>query len=203
MKNGEPKEKVATPPSTPQVKKEYIPPGGGISLNALDYNLKNPIARIPGIRLNIGCGNDPRASWINIDKFNTKYVDMVADIRELPFADNSIAQITAYEVLEHLPMNDLLQAAKEMYRVLKKDGDIYTIVPDLVSYCQNFINNADDDWAIFRIYGSQETEGQFHRSGFTPQRLFRLYGSVGFRSINTARIGDGGGVLDLFTQAIK
>lgn len=47
-------------------------------------------------------------------------VDYVADIRSLPFDNNSFDAVLAYEVLEHLPWEEVPSALKELHRVSKK-----------------------------------------------------------------------------------
>ena len=46
--------------------------------------------------------------------------DFVADIRKLPFDDNSYDVILAHEILEHLPWCDVDKALGELHRVTKK-----------------------------------------------------------------------------------
>lgn len=50
--------------------------------------------------------------------------DVVGDIRSLPFPDKSFDMVCAFEVLEHIPFNDLAVALKEMARVTRKDAVI-------------------------------------------------------------------------------
>lgn len=53
----------------------------------------------------------------------------VADAHELPFEDSSFSRITCIGSLEHFP--DPLAGAKEMARVLRKDGQAVIFVPNL------------------------------------------------------------------------
>ncbi len=50
--------------------------------------------------------------------------DVVADVRKLPFPDDSFDLVTAFEVLEHLPFADLEVALGELKRVSKSKAVI-------------------------------------------------------------------------------
>ncbi|MBU1987987.1 MAG: class I SAM-dependent methyltransferase, partial [Nanoarchaeota archaeon] len=47
--------------------------------------------------------------------------DVVADIRKLPFKDNSFNTILACEIIEHIPFKDVPKALSELRRVAKKN----------------------------------------------------------------------------------
>lgn len=79
------------------------------------------------VRLNIGCGAKKLDGYINIDVSKKHKPDIVADMRQLPFKSNSVDEIYADNVLEH--MSDFVGAMKEMHRVLKKGGKLFIIVP--------------------------------------------------------------------------
>lgn len=56
-------------------------------------------------------------------KYNIKFSHY--DGLKIPFKDNSFDVISAYAVLEHVPVKDLDFVVKELYRVLKKDGHLF------------------------------------------------------------------------------
>ncbi|MDO8467166.1 MAG: class I SAM-dependent methyltransferase [bacterium] len=58
--------------------------------------------------------------------------DVVADIRKLPFPDNSFDLVTAFEVLEHLPFEDVEVALAELKRV--SSGKVLISVPYKSTY---------------------------------------------------------------------
>jgi SAM-dependent methyltransferase len=85
-------------------------------------------ASASGIILNIGSGNQPcEPRTINVDMIDYKNVDVVCDIHDLPFQDNSIDAAMSIAVLEHV--KDPAKVLAEVYRVLKPGGLIFTVVP--------------------------------------------------------------------------
>ena len=82
------------------------------------------------MKLNLGCGDNLLDGYINVDKYD-KAADVQADITELPYEDNSVDKIVAYQVIEHVPynLNDKLFA--EIYRVLKPAGTAILETPDI------------------------------------------------------------------------
>lgn len=97
-----------------------------LGLNAKDFLNKY---KIKGEVINVGSG--PRRlspSIKNVDKFNYKGVDIVADIEEgTPFEDGAISGIICDNVLEHLPHPQ--KAVQELKRILKHDGLMYISTP--------------------------------------------------------------------------
>ncbi len=80
------------------------------------------------ITLNVGSGNSKILENIcNVDIFAYENVDVVCDISDLPFLDNSIDVVFNSAVLEHVPNPQ--KVVNEIYRVLKPSGVIYTAFP--------------------------------------------------------------------------
>lgn len=78
--------------------------------------------------INIGSGNSKVSDNVcNVDIFTYDNVDVVCDIENLPFKDNSIDVILNIAVLEHVPNPQ--KVIDEIHRVLKPDGVVYTAFP--------------------------------------------------------------------------
>ncbi len=187
---------------TPQVEHEKSVEKAKENLVETTLNLADPPCTLEGIRLNLGCGSDYKPKFLNVDKYDL-HADANWDLTErLPLNDNSVAQIIAYETIEHLPMSKLLDILTDWNRVLKPRGKVLAVLPDILSACKNVIEHPEDDWYLAVLYGNQSHEGQFHKNGFTPRRLFKLFGYAGFRTIGTAYINYGN-VEEIFVEATK
>ncbi|MCL2074696.1 MAG: methyltransferase domain-containing protein [Marinilabiliaceae bacterium] len=82
--------------------------------------------------LNLGCGKKFHNSWVNVDMTsNSKDVQTYNLLKGIPFSDNSFEVIYHSHFLEHLPKEKAADFIKECNRVLKTDGIIRVVVPDL------------------------------------------------------------------------
>jgi SAM-dependent methyltransferase len=102
--------------------------------------LRGDVERMPNSnKLNIGCGSDIRAGYVNLDAASLPGVDIVHDLNEFPypFEDNTFAEILAINVLEHLP--DTVTVMEELYRIASNKCIIHIRVP----YWNSYITYAD------------------------------------------------------------
>jgi len=124
----------------------------------------------------------------------------VVDIsKRLPWEDNSVEEIFAESVLEHLPhgvvfMNsssalcrahlNTIRILTEWNRVLKTGGKCIIKVPNILGIINCYKTGKmkyRDFW--FYLYGGQEYEENTHRSGFDPFTLREVMELAGFRDI--------------------
>jgi ubiquinone/menaquinone biosynthesis C-methylase UbiE len=84
------------------------------------------------MKINLGCGSIKYDGFKNVDILDNDNVDIVHDLNILPwpFEDNSIDEIIAEDVLEHL--QDTPAIINELWRVLKEDGIVTIQVPDVI-----------------------------------------------------------------------
>jgi SAM-dependent methyltransferase len=89
-------------------------------------------------KLNLGCGQDYREGWINVDISATVGADVVHDICKLPlpFADNQFDEILCNDILEHVEYTPVL---KDLHRILAPGGAVHIRVPHFTSK-NNFID---------------------------------------------------------------
>lgn len=85
------------------------------------------------MRLNLGCGTDYRAGYVNCD-IDPRVADVVFDLRRppYPFAEGSVDEIVANNVLEHV--GDLPAVMDGLHRILRVGGKLGVTVPHFSSY---------------------------------------------------------------------
>lgn len=147
------------------------------------------------IRLNLGCGDNLLDGYINVDKYD-KAADVQADITDLPFEDNSVDKVVAYQVIEHVPynLNDKLFA--EIYRVLKPAGTAILETPDIdvvaVKILQegitdqwrhNLVGEYYRPWDKDRYDDWEHHAGSIHRNPFNFALIERYASNAGFKSV--------------------
>jgi SAM-dependent methyltransferase len=79
------------------------------------------------MRLNLGCNDDHRAGYVNVDQCPP--ANQIADLRlaPWPWQDSSVEEILAHDIFEHLPSK--IQTMNEAWRVLRPGGRLDLIVP--------------------------------------------------------------------------
>ncbi|OUL26023.1 methyltransferase type 11 [Nostoc sp. RF31YmG] len=114
------------------------------------------------LKLNLGCGSHTPNGWTNVDYalgawlaklpvfstinkifkiINLDWPDQIVihDLRKkFPWADNSVDVVYSSHTLEHLSRTDGQAFLKECHRVLKPNGIIRIVVPDLKSIVDKY-----------------------------------------------------------------
>lgn len=91
------------------------------------------VGETDGLFVNLGSGNTRlHERVVNVDLTPYDEVDVVSDLLPLPFASDSIDGVFSISVLEHVP--DPEGVIREVHRVLKPGGWVYTDVPFVVGY---------------------------------------------------------------------
>lgn len=81
------------------------------------------------MKLHLGCGNDIKPGFMNVDFENQPGVDVVLDLETSPwpFEDNSVDQVITNHTLEHI--DQLQRVMKELHRVCRPGCIIKISVP--------------------------------------------------------------------------
>jgi predicted SAM-dependent methyltransferase len=137
------------------------------------------------MKLNLGCGLDKKQGYINIDIRREVNPDLIWNLENIPypFETNSVEEIIAKDVLEHIPFRKVENILKEWFRILKPQGKLYIQTPDLIAICYKVILNNNYTWKdiSYWVYGGQDYNENFHKSGFTIPTIRKLLESIGFK----------------------
>lgn len=133
-------------------------------------------------KLNIGCDNDIRPGWVNIDAFNIKPGVIKMDAQKIDYPDNTFDEICARDILEHITWRKTDEVLAEWYRVLKPGGKIYIQSPNLVGWALAIVHNkCSFHHAMEHIFAHQDNPGNFHYTGFSKDYLQEKMSKVGFK----------------------
>ena len=139
------------------------------------------------MKLHIG-GWEAKEGWkiLNIQKRDN--VDFVGDISDLSqFKDNSISEVYASHVFEHVKYIDVKKTLLGVYRILASGGKFYISVPNMNVLFRQFLekkNQTKTKIKIMRmIFGGQTDEYDFHYFGWDFELLSGLLKNVGFEEI--------------------
>ena len=95
-------------------------------------------------RLNIGCGQRFCPDWTNIDYVGRDGVLAHDLLKGLPFPDESFDVVYHSHVLEHISKPDAVSFIRECYRVLKPNGTLRVVIPDLELLVRNYLGKLEE-----------------------------------------------------------
>ena len=122
------------------------------------------------MKLHIG-GKEKKEGWSILNIQKKEGVDYLGDISDLSqFEDNSIEEIYASHVVEHVNQKNIQKTLNGIYRVLNKNGKVYISVPDLDVLCRIFIDPKAPSKVKFHVmrmmFGGQIDDFDFHYFGW-------------------------------------
>lgn len=178
------------------------------------------------IRLNLGCGGRPLPGYVNVDldpleglqgrypeqEFPAGVEVYNFDILNLPFPDESIAEIRADSLIEHLGFAEEPKFFHEVKRVLRPRGLFQFSTPDFEDAVRLWLA-ARDEWKEFfrsdaeaiakqhwfgeysystenrwgylmaMIFGNQNGAGQCHKNAYTVPKLRAILYNLSFEEL--------------------
>jgi len=132
------------------------------------------------MKLHLGCGDRRINDFINIDIQNSPAVDVVADIMDLPYEENTVDVIYSCCMLEHFGRNNNLKFFRNTcwtdvinywHKILKPGGELYISVPDFKAVCEEYLTSGDISKIIGITIGGQKNEEDLHGMIFDYESL--------------------------------
>lgn len=82
-------------------------------------------------KINLGCGEDYRDNWLNVDIRDEVEPDIVMDLDRTPwpFEDDSYEMVLMDNVFEHIEPNSRVDVVNELHRIMKTKGELVMRLP--------------------------------------------------------------------------
>ena len=143
------------------------------------------------MKLHIG-GKEIKEGWSILNIQKNDGVDFIGDISDLSqFGDNSIDEIYASHVVEHINQKNIKKTLSGIHRVLTTNGKFYISVPDMDVLCRIFISKEAPTKVKFHVmrmmFGGQIDEFDFHYFGWNLEFLKDYLSSAGFKKIEKVK----------------
>ena len=107
--------------------------------------------------LNLGCGYRYHSDWTNINFVSTAENVIAHNLKDgIPFSDNSFDVVYHSHVLEHLSKSEAEPFLKECYRVIRPQGVLRVVVPDLEDIARMYLHSLEQS-----SLGLQELEQNY------------------------------------------
>lgn len=133
------------------------------------------------LKLNLGCGNTLLDGFINIDKIERERIlTLNLEHARFPFADESVVEIAADQLLEHII--NLIPLMNECWRVLKKGGRFNISVP-----CYPFVEAFQDPTHV-RFF-TIRTFHYWYKGDFLYENVGKTYGIKPFTHFIQSIVG--------------
>jgi len=143
------------------------------------------------MKLEIGCGQRPTPGYIHNDLNAFEGVDIVGSPWDLDLDDNSLDEVLALGVIEHLTYEQVSETFRNVKRMLKSGGIFVFDVPDIPIWCEYVVNffrgeeiPFEIDHVFATLYGWQRWPGDEHKSGWYSEKLEEYLTNCGFNNFS-------------------
>lgn len=133
------------------------------------------------MKLDIGSQAARFEDFTTVDLYAPE-ADVKADAAELPFPDDSVSDIWASHILEHIRPDRVQATLREWLRVLEPGGRCRIAIPDLDDACRAWLERRPGAQGL--IFGMYDGPGQVHYLGWGAVELRDELAAAGFEVIS-------------------
>jgi predicted SAM-dependent methyltransferase len=133
------------------------------------------------MKLEIGCGQRPTPGYIHNDLNDFPGVDIVGSPWNIDLQNESLDEVLALGVIEHLTYEQVTATFNNVNRMLKVGGEFVFDVPDIPIWCEYVVNHFrgieipfEIDHVFATLYGWQRWAGDEHKSGWYMDKLIEV-----------------------------
>jgi SAM-dependent methyltransferase len=173
---------------------DRLPEGSGarVTVNSLIQTMQE---QNKPVKFNMGCGGDKIEGYIGVDLHGDR-ADIKHDILTLQLPENTVDEIYASHMIEHVHHLDAVELINKWFQSLKSGGKLILELPDLEALCKEFIE-ADDNQkylltlCMFGAFGDHASPEAVkngtaspHLWGYYPKIMNELLTNAGFTTIH-------------------
>lgn len=139
--------------------------------------------KIKEIKLHLGCGNRILPGYINIDIQKAPGVDMVCDVRKLPYKRNSVDFIYSCAVIEHFGRVEWKKVLRHWFQKLRPGGKLRISTADFRQVCERYFEKGDIEELLGLVVGGQKDKYDWHGMIFDFKLMKHALKEVGFENV--------------------
>lgn len=139
------------------------------------------------MKLNLGCGPDIKEGYVNIDTCPLDSRVIQKDIRNLDFPSESVDEIYAKDIIEHMSLSDFREAVKNWSKICKSGAKVFiqTICWDSIIKAY-YANVWDLETVIYMLFAGKnwvdgvERQEDFHKSVYSAELINKILNENNF-----------------------
>lgn len=135
------------------------------------------------LRLHLGCGPKRLPGYINVDILRSDAVDVVADLRKLPWADGEADMIYSCAAIEHFGRREWVPVLREWARVLKPGGLLRLSTADFDACVARYAEVGNLNELLGLMIGGQKDDYDWHGMIFNFDTLRQGLEDAGFSGV--------------------
>jgi len=135
------------------------------------------------MKLNLGCADIKKEDWLNVDLDPLTKPDLIADALNLPYLENSVDEIYAGHLVEHLTPLQATAAVQHWHTLLKPGGKLCIVTPDFKVLAEQYLAGAIPLEEMTDIYIFSYVQPSHHQMLLDTELQIKLLMGAGFHDV--------------------